>query len=298
MTVTTPKIKDKSTREPNRWSLLGPCVLALFIWMIVPLSMTIYFSFRRYNLLSPQFRGFAGVDNYSFLLSDQTIYVAIFNTLVLISAVVTITIIVGTMLAVVFDQEFAGHGIARLIVTSPFFIMPTVAALIWKNLLMHPINGVFAWVAKSLGANPVDWFSQMPMISLIIIVAWQWIPFATLILITAMQSLDREQLEAARMDGARGVSLFRFVTLPHLLRPIAIVVMIEAIFLYSIFAEILVTTGGGPGTATTNLTYFIYRTAILQWDIGAGSAAGIFAIIIANMMVFGLVVGVARNFNR
>ena len=83
--------------------------------------------------------------------------------------------------------------------------------------------------------------------SIIIIVAWQWIPFATLILITAMQSLDREQMEAARLDGAKGPAMFYFIILPHLLRPISVVVMIETIFLLSIFAEILVTTSGGPG---------------------------------------------------
>ena len=83
-------------------------------------------------------------------------------------------------------------------------------------------------------------------------------PFATLILLTAIQSLDREQIEAARMDGAQGLRLFWHITLPHLLRPIAVVVMIETIFLLSVFAEILVTTSGGPGTATTNLTYLIY----------------------------------------
>ena len=160
--------------------------------------------------------------------------------------------------AVVFDQSsFPAANIARLLVIAPFFVMPTVGALIWKNLLMHPVNGLFAWfaapartAARSTGSR------EVPMASVIIIVAWQWMPFATLILLTAMQSLDREQMEAARMDGAKGARhVLASSSLPHLLRPIRVVMMIETIFLLTVFAEILVTTSGGPGTATTNLAY-------------------------------------------
>jgi sorbitol/mannitol transport system permease protein len=173
--------------------------------------------------------------------------------------------------------------------------MPTVAALVWKNLLMHPVNGLFAHVTRALGLGVIDWFVQVPMLAVIVIVAWQWIPFATLILITAIQSLDRDQFEAARMDGAKGLSLFRHITLPHLMRPISIVVMMEMIFLLSIFAEISVTTSGGPGTATTNLTYFIYLKALLQWDVGGASAGGVIAIVLANIVAAFLVRTVARN---
>jgi sorbitol/mannitol transport system permease protein len=176
--------------------------------------------------------------------------------------------------------------------------MPTVSALVWKNLLMHPVNGLIAWITKTLGLGVVDWFGEVPMLSIIIIVAWQWIPFATLILLTAMQSLDREQMEAARMDGAKGPAMFFHIIVPHLLRPISVVVMIETIFLLSIFAEIQVTTSGGPGTATTNLTYFIYLRALLQWDIGGASAGGVIAIILANIVAAFLIRTVARNLDN
>ena len=128
--------------------------------------------------------------------------------------------------------------------------------------------------------------------------AWQWVPFATLILLTAMQSLDREQIEAARMDGAKAIARFRHIVVPHLGRPITVVVMIETIFLLGIFAEILVTTSGGPGDASTNLVYLIYKTALLQFDIGGGSAGGIVAIVLANVVAIFLVRTVARNLDN
>ena len=275
--------------------LLGPAVGLLLLWMIVPLAMTLWFSVQRYNLLNPFISGFAGLENYEFLITDPALTAAIVNTLLLVGEVLIVTIVLGTAFAVLFDQDFFGRGVARLLIIAPFFVMPTVSALVWKNLLMHPVNGLLAWITRSLGLGVVDWFGAWPLTSVVVIVSWQWVPFATLILLTAIQSLDREQVEAARMDGARGFNLFRHITLPHLLRPIAVVVMIETIFLLAIFAEILVTTSAGPGTATTNLTYLIYVRALLEWDVGGASAGGVVAIILANIVAIFLIRTVARN---
>lgn len=285
-------------RAVHARTLLAPAVSVLLVWMIVPLAMTLWFSFQRYNLQNPLIAGFAGFNNYRFLLQSSRLWIAIYNTVVLVASVLALSIGFGTFFAVVFDEEFFGRNVARLLVIAPFFVMPTVAALIWKNLLLHPVNGLFAWVARSLGLPVVDWFAQAPMTAIVVIMAWQWIPFATLILMTAMQSLDREQVQAARMDGAKGWKMFAFITLPHLLRPISVVMMIETIFLLSVFAEILVTTSGGPGSATTNLTYFIYIKALLQWDVGGASAGGVIAIVLANIVAVFLVRAVARNLDK
>jgi sorbitol/mannitol transport system permease protein len=162
-------------------------------------------------------------------------------------------------------------------------------------MLMHPVYGLFAWIARGLGLEPIDWFAHLPLFSIVLIVAWQWLPFATLILLTALQSLDQEQQEAARMDGARAVSLFIYIVLPHLARAIAVVILIETIFLLSVFAEILITTGGGPGTESTNITYLVYAQALLQYDIGGASAGGIVAVVLANIVAFFLVRLIGKN---
>jgi sorbitol/mannitol transport system permease protein len=274
---------------------MAPSVTLLLLWMIVPLAMTLYFSVIRYNLLNPMAEGFAGLENYEYLLTDPSLWTAMGNTLLLVGWVLVITVVAGTLLAVLFDLDFPGRGIARLLAIAPFFVMPTVAALIWKNLLMHPVNGIFAWITRSLGLGTIDWFADLPLTSVILIVAWQWIPFALLILLTAIQSLDHEQKEAARMDGAGPVALFFFIILPHLRRAIGVVVMIETIFLLTIFAEIFVTTSGGPGLATTNLAFLIYTRTLLEYDVGGASAGGVIAIILANIVAFFLVRAIARN---
>jgi sorbitol/mannitol transport system permease protein len=284
----------RARRRAPTWALMAPTVGLLAIWMIVPLALTLWYSLQGYNLLSPP-QGFVGLDNYEYLLTDPDLPVVILNTIVLVAAASVVTIVLGTLIAVLFDQPFYGRTIARLLVVAPFFVMPMVSALVWKNLLMHPVYGLFAWISRWLGLTPIDWFTDYPMIAIIIIVAWEWTPFAALILLTSLQSLDRDLVEAARIDGAGPIANFIFITLPHLARPIAVVVMLETIFFLAIFAEILVTTVGGPGLATTNLPFFIYSRALLAFDVGGASAGGILAIVLATVVTFFLARAVARQ---
>ena len=275
--------------------MISPAVVLLLGWMLVPLSLTIYFSLLRYNLLMPGARPFAGWENYYWFITDPSFKAAIVNTLLLVGGVLLITVVGGIMMALLLDQPMWGQGLIRIMVIAPFFVMPTVSGLIWKNMFMNPVNGIFGHLAQALGVEPVSFFSEIPLLSIIFIVSWQWLPFATLILLTALQSLDQEQLEAAEMDGAGWISRFFYVMLPHLARAITVVILIQTIFLLSIFAEILVTTNGGPGTATTNLTYLIYVSSLLQFDVGMGSAGGVIAIVLANIVAIFLMRMIGKN---
>jgi len=281
----------RQTRAAAR-AAVAPSVLVLFLWMIVPLGMTIYFSLLRYNLLDPGNESFIGFLNYEYFLTDPAFLAAFGNSLKLVGAVLAISVVGGILFALLLDQPFFGRGIVRLMVIAPFFVMPTVSALVWKNLLMHPVSGLFAWIAKSFGLEPIDWFADAPLTAVSLIVAWQWLPFATLILLTAIQSLDEEQKEAAEMDGTPPVSFFFYIVLPHLARAITVVILIETIFLLNVFAEILVTTNGG---AATNIPFLVYAQALLQFDIGGASAGGIVAVILANIVAFFLVRMIGRN---
>ncbi|WP_035548300.1 MULTISPECIES: sugar ABC transporter permease [Burkholderiaceae] len=288
--------KEREVRKANsaRW-LVTPSVAVLVLWMAIPLAMTIWFSFSRYNLLNPDLKGFAGLDNYKYLATDPSFGPSIGHTLELIISVLVITVVGGVLMAILFDRKFYGQGIARLLAIGPFFVMPTVSALIWKNMILHPVYGLIAQGMRAMGMQPIDWFADYPLTAVIMIVAWQWLPFAFLILFTAIQSLDQEQKEAAKIDGAGPFSMFFYITLPHLKRAIAVVVMMETIFLLSIFAEIYTTTGGGPGTATTNLSYLIYSLGLQQFDVGLASAGGILAVVLANVVSFFLVRMLAKN---
>ena len=292
-----PVAQSSARREkrPAGLFFVAPSVVVLFAWMVVPLAMTLWFSFRIYFLLDPTRTGFAGWDNYYYLLTDPDFWASIQNTLVILAAVLIITVGFGVLLAVLFSEPFPGRNIARVLAISPFFVMPTVSALVWKNLMLHPVYGISGAIFNALGLPPADIFARHPLGAIIVIVSWEWLPYALLVLLTAMQSLDAEQKEAARVDGAGPIAQFFYITLPHLSRAIGVVVMVETIFLLTIFAEILVTTAGGPGNASTNLAFLIYARALLYFDEGGAAAGGIVAVILANIVAFFLVRAVAKQ---
>ncbi len=299
--VEPPTASEAPMERASRWLprvLLAPAVVTLLLWMIVPLVMTLYFSFVRYNLMQPGATEFIGLANFSYFATDPDFAASVMNTLILLGSVIAITVVMGVGLALLVNEPFPGRGIVRVLLISPFFVMPTANALLWKHMMMNPIYGILAQVSEFFGATPIDWLTDFPLLSVIIIVAWQWLPFACLIFITSLQSLDREQLEAARMDGANALQKFWFLVLPHLGRSIAVVIMIEMIFLMSVFAEIFTTTGGGPGNASTNVAFLIFKQALMNFDVGVASAGALFAVLLANIAAVFLIRLIGKNLDK
>ncbi len=273
--------------------MMAPAVVLLLGWMLIPLTMTLYFSFKKYLPLRGGDLGWVGFDNYVRFVSSSAFWPSVQTTLVIVLGVLAITVMLGVLLALLLNQPMWGQGVVRILVIAPFFVMPTVSALVWKNMFMDPVNGLFAHLWKFFGAEPIVWMSDASLTSIVIIVSWQWLPFATLILLTAIQSLDGEQLEAAEMDGAPPLARFGFIILPHLGRAITIVILIQTIFLLAIFAEIFVTTQGSFGTRT--LTYLIFQRVLESQNVGLGSAGGVYAIILANIVAIFLMRAVGKN---
>ncbi len=288
-------MSTKASRVTARL-MLAPAVILLLGWMLVPLTMTVVFSFQRYLPMRGGFQGWVGFDNYRSFVTSSAFWPSVQATLIIVGSVLIITVALGVLLAVLLDQPMWGQGIVRILVIAPFFVMPTVSALVWKNMFMDPVNGLFSHLWRLFGATPVSWLSEASMPSIVLIVSWQWLPFATLILLTAIQSLDSEQQEAAEMDGAGPFNRFFFITLPHLSRAITIVILIQTIFLLAIFAEIFVTTQGAFGTRT--LTYLIYQRVLESQNVGLGSAGGVYAIILANIVALFLMRIVGKNLDR
>ena len=273
--------------------LVAPSVILLFLWMVVPLAMTLYFATLYFNLLDADNMRFIGLQNYKDFLSDPDFIGALVNTLIIVVWVLVISVGGGILVALLMDQPIFGQNIVRLFVIAPFFVMPTVSALVWKNMLMNPVSGLFAWISQSLGLPVVDWFTNWPMTAVVIIVSWQWLPFASLILLTALQSLDEEQKEAAQLDGAGAFSYFFYIVVPHISRAVTVVILIETIFLLNVFAEIRVTTNGGP--STTNLPFRIFELATNANDVGGAAAGGVVAVVLANIVAIFLMRMIGKN---
>jgi sorbitol/mannitol transport system permease protein len=284
-----------ATRQAHivgKWALM-PAVVALAGWAFIPLALTFYFAFLRYNLQDPDNTGWAGFSNFYYFFKDPFFLKDLINTILLVVGVIVTTVVGGVFLALLLDQKFWGRGIVRLLVISPFFIMPTVSSLVWKNLIMHPVFGLTAAIQRFFGEHqPFDWFGRAPLFSVGLIVAWQWLPYAALILLTALQSLDEEQKDASQMDGANALNYFWHIVLPHLARPITVVILIETIFILNVFAEIKVTSVGG---FAGNLTYLVFSQLNDANDVGMAAAGGLVAVLLANFVAAFLVRLVGKN---
>lgn len=283
-TITTTAPKPKSGFRLTPAALIWPALLYLIATTQVPFFMTIYYSFFRYNLVDPSSRPFIGLENYANLLTDPQNLHILLNTVVLAGGTLILTLIIGGGLAMLLNRDFPGRALLRTLLISSFLVMPIVTAVVWKNMLMNPVFGFFSWFVSKLGGHPVDWLANYPMASVIAMITWEWTPFAMLILLTGLQSLPDDQIEAARLDGASPWQEFQHIVLPHWMQAIQVVVLMETIALLQVYGEIYGSTSGGPGIATTNLPYFIYQKAFAEYNIGLASAAGVITVILTNIL--------------
>ncbi len=280
---------SKPLKQERRKFLSAPGILFLILVTQVPFALAIWFSFSNWNLLRPDSQGFMGFDrmwrNYSRILGNPDFLAVIVNTVVLTVSVVAITFVVGLGFALLLNRPFPGRAFARTLLISPFLMMPVAAAVLWKNIMLDPSFGLVSYYLSLLGIRNFYALETFPMASVIAIVSWQWIPFVMLILLAGLQSLPDSTVEAARIDGASGWAMFRHIVFPHLTRFIEIALLLETIFILSEFGTIFVTTSGGPGIQTTNLPYQIFLEAFSRQNVGRASAYGIFAVILANIVI-------------
>ena len=301
--------------------LQAPAIILLLLWMLIPLGMTLYFSLIRYVLnnlrrpewTTPSISNWRGFGNYEYVMyKSKDFWFAVQNSVFIVGCILVLTVILGLAIAVLINRQFAGRGVVRVLLISPFFVMPAVNAVLWINMILDPVLGLNGIAVESLNQNIKElydfpilgaFFSMWPEFepisfratqtsayAVIIMVAWQWTPFAVLIFMTSLQSEDQQQKEAAILDGANAWSRFRNLTLPHLARPIAIVIMIQSIFHLSLYAEIEIVS---RGNGNKNLPYLIGEFS--SNNIGAASATGIFAVILANIVAIFLLRMVGKS---
>lgn len=280
--------------------LFLPALIYLVAMTQAPFVLTVYYSLRRWILTSPELgQGWVGLDNYNYtVLQDPIFRDAVINTLVMTVSIVLGSLVLGLAFALLLHRPFPLRGLVRSLMIAPFFVMPTVSAVVWKNLLLNPVFGLFNWLTTSIGLARVDWLAVAPKQSVIAISVWEWTPFMMLILLAGLAGLPDEVREAARVDGASGFGEFRFITLPLLAPYIELCVLLGTIYVLQLFGEIFVATDGGPGTATTTVPFYVYQTISQSNDVGSSAAQGVLAVIFASIIATLLLRVLARTFNR
>lgn len=262
----------------KRRAPLMPALVFVIIFTQLPMVMTLFYSFQRWNLLRPGQRGFAAFDNYTFILGDPQFRNALTNTVVLTVGSVVVSLLLGLGLALLLNRAFRGQGFARTLLITPFLVMPVATALLWNYIMFEPVYGLLNFVLEPFFGR-INWVTSMPMTAIIIVVVWQWTPFFMLIQLAGLQGQDQEQIEAAQVDGAGPLAIFRYLTLPYLRPYMELAILLGAIFIVQTFDPIFMITQGGPGQATTNVPFFVYLQAFRALDVGQSAAAAVIVVI-------------------
>jgi multiple sugar transport system permease protein len=277
-------------RFPERWALMSPGVLAMVMVLLVPLAYAGYLSLFHYNLTDPLNRSFAGTANYRTFLGDARFSAAITTTLVLAFGATALEFLLGFALALALAKPGLRGRDAYLAVLVVPMLMPYVAGgLIWL-LMLHPTLGIVNYLITTiLGTDPPSWLSTpgMARLTIILVDAWHNTSWMVLILLAGLLSLPEEPYGAASVDGAGALARFRYITLPLLRPTILTALVIKLIGALLSFDLIYVLTQGGPGESTQTLSFYIWRLAFQDLDIGAAAAAsyGFFVVIALLVLV-------------
>ena len=282
-----PNAPRKSSGRVRAWATRAPLLPALVFLIAVtqlPFVATLVISLFNWNSLAPDNRAFAGLSNYGSVFTDESLRESVITTVLLTATVVIVSVVLGLLLALLLDRKFKGRGLVRTLLITPFLLVPVSAALLWKHALYNPeyglLNGGWAWFTGLFGVeNPSqpDWISDMPLLAVETSLIWQWTPFMMLILLAGLQSRPAEIMEAAKLDGASGWQMFRYLTLPHLRRYLELGILLGSIHIVQNFDAVFTLTSGGLGTA--NLPYTIYQTFYQAHEYGLASAAGVVVVI-------------------
>jgi len=299
---------------------LSPAVMVLLMLSIFPLFWSLGISFtdilrggsttaREAEVRNEDASGFLGQDwsltlrSYDRLRTDERLHAAARNTLYYVFFGVLIQYSIGLLLAVVLNQRFFARGIVRVIFLMPMMTVPVVVGYTGRMMFdsyRSPLADFIRKFAKWWVDVPVigweinptlPWFTDnsWARATMVLMDSWQWIPFMMLILLAGMQAIPDDIYEAARVDGASSFQMFWRITFPILLPLSATVILIRGLEIFKIIDVIIVTTGGGPGSATESLTMYIYKTALTFGNYGYAAAMSflllVFVIIFATVFL-------------
>lgn len=258
-------------RDAGAW-FIAPAALTLVLMLVFPFGYTAYLSFHEWFAAGPPPR-FTGLHNYVALLSDDRFLKALGRTLFFTGASVTVEVVLGVGLALMFARPFIGRGVARTIFLLPMVATPVAISLVWL-LMFDPATGVLNYLLKLIGLGPSLWVndSLLALPALVLVDVWQWTPLVMLMVLGGLTALPEEPFEAAQLDGASPWQIFRYLTLPMLRPYIVVAALFRGIDALKTFDSIYVITRGGPGFASETLNLYIYATAFDYLHFGSSSA--------------------------
>lgn len=269
----------KGTREQRQVRtallMLAPALLFLLVLIAYPLCKVIWDAFQYQHLINKSMTGFAGLDNFQKVISDERFFSSVKNTVYWTVFSVLGEYLFGLITALLLNQEFKGRAIFRMFIFIPWLVPIIVAGMTW-DWMLNPDFGIINYLLVNIGLieTPINFLgdSRYAMATVILVNIWRSFPYYTISLLSAMQSIPKDLYEAASIDGAGCIRRFFKVTLPQLRTVSLVIVFIHIIWTAINFDFIWVLTEGGPNYATQTLPLMIYRFSMKTFDVGAASA--------------------------
>ena len=263
-----------------RFLILSPALVIVAVLTIYPIFSVIYTSLYKYSYMQDT-KTFVGFNNYIRLFSNKFFRISLANTFEYAILSTFAELILGFALALLFKEKFLGRKIVLPIVILPMLLSTMVVCATWK-ILYHYDYGLFNYLLSTLGICPIEWLTntQIVMLSVVLVEIWQWTPFGFLLLLAGLQSIPPELYEAARVDGASRLGLFRYITLPLLRQQILLVILLRSIDTFRVFDKVYALTGGGPGNATETISFYIYREGFNYFHLDRAAAASVVMLLI------------------
>lgn len=273
------------------WPWLAPLIALLLVFTVYPLLYNLWLSFHEFV---PKRRAlkFVGTANWLQLWEDARFWGSLGVTFGYFIIALVIEIVLGMAIALLLDAELPGFGILRAVLSMTLVIPPAIAGMMFL-LMQDPQFGVLTYALTELGlldkSNPILATTSTALAGVLVAEIWQWTPFMVLIFMAGLRSLPTEPYEAAMIDGASSVQMFRCLTLPMMSRVIAVAVLLRGIDLFRVFDYVFVMTSGGPGTATYSLSLYAWQQtfSFLKWGYGAtlSLTSLIIIMVLANLFI-------------
>jgi len=285
---TTRPRKSKPYKAPFRdrwldkkgWSKRAPLLPAfIFVFFLtqLPFLFTLVISLLNWKATRPDLFGFAWFGNFVTVFTDPGIRSQLIFTVVLTGTVVLLSLLFGLGIALLLNRSFFGRGAVRTMMIAPFLIVPVAAAQLFRYLMFDVNSGLFNGLLTLVNGPQVDWLTRFPRLAVEFELIWQWTPFMCLILLAGLQSRPGDIIEAANVDGATGLQIFRWITLPHMRRYLELAGLLGAVYIIQQFDTIYVF--GGIGLGAANLPYGVFNTLQNANDYGLASAQGVLVVI-------------------
>ena len=294
-------IKVLQRRKSNRFSkrkrlwlpylFLIPAALLLAIFVAYPILNVFYYSFQNFNPAKPSQNGFAGLQNYIVLFTQDKAFVqSLLVSIQWIVTVVSMQFVFGLVFALILNSRFRGRALARAVSFAPWALNGVMIAILW-SLIFNQNIGVLNDLLRRLGImnQPIAWLANPSTAFWAVAVAelWGGVPFFAISVLAKLQSIPPELYESCEMDGANDWQKFRFITFPLIKDTVVLMTLLRAVWEFNAVDLILNLTGGGPMGLTTTLSIYLANQAIKTRNFGYGSAIGV--VTFGIMLMFSIV---------